>query len=205
MSRLMASVYNLLMAHAEQRCLRSWRNELFSTISGDVLEVGGGTGLSLSCYPDTVQSLTMAEPDPAMRRKLLKAVQHASFKTEVIATTAEATQLSSRRFDAVVFSLVLCSVQDPLQALNEAHRILKPSGRLYFLEHVAAPAGSTSLRWQKRIEPFWRRLAGNCHLTRQTEQAIVDSGFSIESIQYQTLHPAPFFVRPSIRGIACKV
>ena len=204
MSRMIANLYNLIMYQTEQRCLRAWRTSLLADITGDVLEIGAGTGLSLSSYPITVTQLTLIEPDVHMRQHLHKAVSLLNIPTEVLSFSGEALDLPSECFDAVVLSLVLCSVTDPYQVLAEAHRLLKPSGRLYFLEHVAAVVDSPRLAWQQRLEPLWKRLAGNCHLTRRTEQQIIDSGFQVDSITRQDMFPAPSFVRPTIRGVACK-
>jgi ubiquinone/menaquinone biosynthesis C-methylase UbiE len=204
MSRLIASFYNLFMFHTEQRCLSRWRTSLLAEASGKMLEIGAGTGLTIPCYPRTVNHLTLTEPDPHMRKLLQKAAANQAIPTEIVASTGEALDLPSSHFDAILFSLVLCSVADPLQVLSEAHRLLKPSGRLYFLEHIAAPDNSSRLLWQQRLEPIWKPLAGNCHLTRRTEQNIIDSGFSILHIVHQDMLPAPFFVRPTIRGVAIK-
>jgi ubiquinone/menaquinone biosynthesis C-methylase UbiE len=102
----------------------------------------------------------------------------------------------------VVSSLVLCSVQDPQAALAQIRRVLKPGGRLVFLEHVAADGKPNRLKWQRRIEPVWKHLMGNCHLTRRTEAAIEAAGFRIERIQRESMRKALPVCRPSIRGIA---
>ncbi len=204
MSRLTAIFYNRMMCNIEQRCLRSWRTSLLADISGEALEIGAGTGLSIPCYPETVSHLTLSEPDRHMRKHLYKAAQQQAIPTTIIDARGETIQLTAETFDAVILCLVLCSVADPLRVLAEAHRLLKPAGRLYFMEHVAAPVDSSRLRWQQRIEPFWKRLAGNCHLTRRTEQLIANSGFCFDQLQRQEMRPAPAFVRPTIRGIARK-
>ena len=204
MSRITATFYNMLMSNIEQRCLRAWRTSLLADISGEILEIGAGTGLSLPCYPKTISHLTLSEPDRHMRRQLCKAVTKQSISSTILNAPGEALHLASGRFDAVVLCLVLCTVSEPLQVLAEAHRLLKPSGRLYFMEHVAAPTDSTRFLWQQRLEPFWKRIAGNCHLTRRTEQLISNSGFSFEQLLRQEMRPAPSFVRPTIRGTARK-
>lgn len=204
MSRLTAAFYNRLMFNIEQRCLRSWRTSLLTNIKGDVLEIGAGTGLTLPCYPETVSHLTLSEPDRHMRDQLRKAVSRQPLPATILESSGESLPLPSASFDAVILCLVLCSVSDPLEVLSEASRLLKPEGRLYFMEHVSAPNGSSRQRWQQRIEPLWKRVAGNCHLTRQTEALILEAGFSFEQLLRQEMRPAPFFVRPTIRGIARK-
>src|SRR3970282_1533727 len=99
---------------------------------------------------------------------------------------------ASASLDAVVCSLVLCSVPDQQAALKEIQRVLKPGGKLVFLEHVAADGKPKRLKWQRRIEPVWKHLMGNCHLTRRTEAAITAAGFTIEGIareRIRKVHP----------------
>ncbi len=108
-------------------------------------------------------------------------------------------------FDAVVCSLVLCSVPEQPAALAAIARVLKPGGHLVFLEHVAADGRPGRLKWQRRVEPVWKHLMGNCHLTRRTEAAIAAAGFEIERIQRESIRKALPIVRPSIRGIARKL
>ena len=107
-------------------------------------------------------------------------------------------------FDAVVSTLVLCSVHDMDQALEEIRRVLVPGGQLVFLEHIGAEDRPDRLKWQRRVEPLWRVLAGNCHLTRRTEQAIERAGFDVIQIQRESIRKAMPLTRPSIRGIAVK-
>jgi ubiquinone/menaquinone biosynthesis C-methylase UbiE len=200
MSWLMAAVYDRFMRVSEEACLGKWRAELLRDLSGEVLEVGAGTGSTLGLYPKAVTRLVMAEPDPHMRRKLL--VKRGTI--EVSDATVEKLPFDNASFDAVVCSLVLCSVRDQAAALAEIARVLKPGGRLVFLEHVAADGKPDRLKWQGRIEPVWKHLMGNCHLTRRTEAAIVAAGLDIESIQRESIRKALPIVRPSIRGVARK-
>ena len=97
-----------------------------------------------------------------------------------------------------------CSVADLGACLAEIRRVLKPGGSLVFLEHVAAAPGSSRRRWQNLLTPLWKTVMGNCHLNRETEQAIVGAGFDIVQIDRASMRKAPPFVRPTIRGIATK-
>jgi ubiquinone/menaquinone biosynthesis C-methylase UbiE len=200
MSWLMAAVYDRFMRVSEEACLGRWRAELLRDLSGEVLEVGAGTGSTLGLYPKAVTRLVMAEPDPHMRHKLLEK----RGTIEVSDAAAEKLPFENESFDAVVCSLVLCSVRDQKAALAEIARVLKPGGKLVFLEHVAANGKPDRLKWQGRIEPVWKHLMGNCHLTRRTEAAIAAAGLDIESIQRESIRKALPIVRPSIRGVARK-
>ena len=101
-------------------------------------------------------------------------------------------------------SLVCCSVTNLERALREIRRVLKPGGGLVFMEHVADEHGTRRRRWQNRITPLWRKLAGNCHLNRETEAAILAAGFTIRDIRRENMRKAISLVEPTIRGIAIK-
>jgi ubiquinone/menaquinone biosynthesis C-methylase UbiE len=204
MSWLMAAVYDRFMRVSEEACLGRWRAELLRELSGAVLEVGAGTGVTLAHYPKTLTRLVLCEPDPHMRRKLGEKLAAAGMKAELSDAAAERLPFPDASFDAVVGSLVLCSVRDQGAALAEIARVLKPGGRLVFLEHVAADARPARLKWQQRVEPVWKHLMGNCHLTRRTEAAIVAAGLRIERIERESIRKALPIVRPSIRGTARK-
>jgi ubiquinone/menaquinone biosynthesis C-methylase UbiE len=206
MSWLMAAVYDRFMRGSEEACLAQWRAELLRDLSGAVLEVGAGTGVTLPHYPKSVARLVLSEPDAHMRRKLEKKVDAAALRNvEISRAPLDAMPFRPGEFDAVVCSLVLCSVPEQAAALAAIARVLKPGGRLAFLEHVAADGRPGRLKWQRRIEPVWKHLMGNCHLTRRTEAAIAAAGFQIERIQRESIRKALPIVRPSIRGIARKL
>jgi ubiquinone/menaquinone biosynthesis C-methylase UbiE len=205
MSWLMAAVYDRSMRMSNEACLDIWRAELLRDLSGDVLEVGAGTGATLPCYPKTMKRLVLCEPDPHMRSKLQAKCDAAGAKhVEISGASLEALPAAPASLDAVVCSLVLCSVPDQQAALKEIQRVLKPGGKLVFLEHVAADGKPNRLKWQRRIEPVWKHLTGNCHLTRRTEAAITAAGFKIERIERESIRKALPIVRPSIRGVARK-
>jgi len=201
MSRLLAAIYDRLMKATEDACLSQWRAELLEPLSGAVLEVGGGTGANLAYYPPAVSRLVLAEPDPAMRRRLTR---RAGARAVVIDAGAEKLPFPDGSFDAVVCTLVLCSVRDPAAALAEIRRVLRPGGRFVFVEHVAADGNAGRLRWQRRIEPIWKRLMGNCHVTRRTEEAIRTAGFDLKDVKRESLRKAIPIARPSVRGVAMR-
>ena len=205
MSFLTAYFYDRVMAKTEEACLREWRQALFKQVSGEVLEIGAGTGANIKLYSDRVTRLVLTEPDKHMR-KLLKeqAGNHRLENVSVTGGTAEQIAADDESFDFVVSSLVCCSVTDLNTCLSEIRRVLKPGGSLVFLEHVAAANGSSRRRWQNIINPVWTTFMGNCHLNRETEQAIVAEGFEIIQIERESMRKALPIVRPTIRGIAKK-
>jgi ubiquinone/menaquinone biosynthesis C-methylase UbiE len=196
-----AWVYDWSLAGAETACLSDWRRTLLSGAQGDVLEIGAGTGVNLAHYPPAVRRLVLAEPDAGMRARLKRKLG-AHPDVTVIDATAESLPLPDRAFDVVVSTLVLCSVDSPGRSLAEVWRVLKPGGRLLFLEHVAAEGRPGRLRWQRLLEPAWRCMAGNCHLTRNTAGAIAEMGFHLEDVQRESIRKVAGVVRPSIRGVA---
>ena len=211
MSRFMAAIYDRFMRDSERACLEGWRAELLSDIAGDVLEIGAGTGASLRHYTSGVTRLVLTEPDPHMRTKLEARLRadgdHRGVRVERVElshATASALPFADASFDVVVSMLVLCSVKDVEVTLREVARVLRPAGRFVFLEHIAAHDGTPRLAWQRRIEPFWKHLAGNCHLTRHTDASINAAGFTLERDTRESMRKAMPFLRPTIRGVARK-
>lgn len=205
MGWLLATIYDPYMCSCERAGLGAWRSALLTPTHGEVLEIGAGTGTNLEHYPRTLDTLVLAEPDAHMRRKLEARVSRShSHQPIVRAWEAHRLDAPDRSFDFVVSTLVLCTVPDPFEALTELHRVLRPGGSLLFLEHVAAPRDASRFRWQRRLEPIWKRAAGNCHLTRDTEAEIERSGFRIEEIERGSMRKALPILRPTIRGRAVK-
>lgn len=203
-SLLLASVYDRLLLPSEQACLADWRAELIATLHGVVVEVGAGTGANLPHYTSGVARLTVTEPDAHMRRRLRAkvAATRPSCPVDVSGEPADRLPMRTASVDAVVSTLVLCSVAEPARALNEYRRVLKPGGKLIFIEHVAAHDNPGRLRWQRRVEPLWKRVFGNCHLTRDTATLIERAGFHFDRCERQSMRKAAPLVRPTIRGIA---
>lgn len=204
MSWLTAALYDRMMRGVEEAGLQRWRSELLLSLEGDVLEIGAGTGVNLPHYPATVRRLVHAEPDPHMRRHLGRRLGTARCPVEVLPAPLEELTLPPGCFDAVVATLVFCSVPDQAAALRRVWELLRPGGRLVFLEHVAAEEDARAAKWQRRLDPLWCRVAGGCHLTRRTEEAIRAAGFVIERIDRAPMRRAPRLVRATIRGVARK-
>lgn len=204
MSFISAFVYDRILAPAEEACLKEWRRNLLNDICGDVLEIGAGTGSNIDFYPDNLHSLVLSEPDKHMRRQMKNKIATSKHDISVTTGTAENIEAENESYDFVVTSLVCCSVRSLEVALLEIKRVLRPRGHLVFLEHVAAAEGTKRRRWQNLTNPFWRKLAGNCHLNRETESAILGAGFEILEIKRESMRKAMPLVRPTIRGIAIK-
>ena len=199
---LMATFYDWGMATTERACLARWRRDLLSDLHGRVLEVGAGTGASLDCYPPGLDELVLAEPDPSMHTKLERRARQRP-NTRIVQASIETLGPDVGLFDAVFLSLVLCSVRRPADALAKLAGLLKPGGQLVFLEHVVA-RDHARRRWQRRAEPVWKRVMGNCHLTRDTEEEIRAAGFEFEMLERESMRRAIPLVRPTVRGRARK-
>lgn len=184
--RLFAAVYDRMTRPMEQEFLASQRVRLLSEVSGDVLDVGAGTGANLP-YLAGAARVVATEPDPAMRRRLAAKVAAQALPVEVDQAPAEALPYRDASFDAVVFTLVLCTVADPDRALAEARRVLRPTGRLVVLEHVRGDGRLA--RWQDRLTPLWSRLGAGCHPNRDTRTAVERAGFRF--VQVEEFQPIP--------------
>jgi ubiquinone/menaquinone biosynthesis C-methylase UbiE len=196
---IFAALYDALGASMERRWMGDRRRRLLTGARGVVLEIGGGTGANLAHYRD-VDRVTIAEPDPFMRKRLGQKLADARVPVEVSSAGAEALPFPDGSFDTVVSTLVLCTVPDQEAALDELRRVLRPCGRLLYIEHVRA-AGSMA-RWQDRLEPLWRRLLGGCHPNRDTVAAIKGAGFEIETFECFS-PPDPLSVlTPHVQGSA---
>ncbi len=202
-SFFMARLYDRVMQRSEALCLGDWRRQLLQQATGQTLEIGAGTGVNLPYYPQDI-ALILSEPDRQMRKELEKKLANSS-PTDLRLTdwNATAAQLPDASLDTLVSTLVYCSVDDLQLALKEAYRLLRPGGRLLFIEHVIADQPST-IRWQRRLEPLWRSCCGNCHLTRNPTAAMQQTGFLLEDCQEDALLGAPAVARRTLRGCARK-
>jgi ubiquinone/menaquinone biosynthesis C-methylase UbiE len=199
--RFFATIYDKLMEGPEKAALRGHRESLLGAVSGRVLEIGGGTGANLPFYGPAVEELVITEPEEPMARRLEAKLTEYSLPARVVRAPAEKLPFESATFDFAVSTLVLCTVEDQTRALAELHRLLKPGGRLIFLEHVLSEEPRLA-RWQNRLEPLQVRVGHGCHPNRDTLQGIRDAGFALGEVEHATLPKAPPLVRPLILGTA---
>ena len=169
------------------------RAKIVPLAQGKVLELGVGMGLNLALYDATkVASVAGVDPAAELRAQAMAAPRDPLLNVTIADGTAEALPFEDDAFDTVVCTFTLCSVHTPSAALAQARRVLKPGGRLLYCEHGLAPDPDVA-KWQRRIEPLWKRLAGGCHLTRPVTRAIADAGFQIESSETMYLPGTPRF------------
>jgi ubiquinone/menaquinone biosynthesis C-methylase UbiE len=202
MSFLTALVYDSVLAHVEERCLRRIRGEMLGSLGGSVLELGAGTGRNLAHYSKDVTSLVLLEPDPHMRKRLVSRLDDAKHSppTQVSSAPAEALPFDRSSFDHVVSTLVFCSVRDLERSLEEAVRVLAPGGDLVLVEHVAGSPGSSCLRWQRRLDPLWSRLTDGCHLDRDPRPFLARLGMQQIEATLEDLQGAPGFQKVLLRA-----
>jgi ubiquinone/menaquinone biosynthesis C-methylase UbiE len=196
-----AAGYDRLMAGAEKAVLRGRREALVGRATGHVLEVGGGTGANLPFYGAGGEELVITEPEEPMARRLERKLAGYSLPARVVRAPAEDLPLDDASFDFVVSTLVLCTVDDPARALGEIYRVLKPGGRLMFLEHVRSD-GPRLARWQDRLHGVQVRVGHGCHCNRRTLENIERAGFSIAELEHDRMRKMPPIVRPLIAGLA---
>jgi ubiquinone/menaquinone biosynthesis C-methylase UbiE len=197
-------VFAWLMAQGSpgyERAVSDRKQALFANIHGDVLEIGPGTGPNLLYYPSDIHWIGI-EPNPYMHSYLKKEAERLGLNINIRSGTAERIDTEDNSMDAVVSTLVLCSVPDLPATLQEILRVLKPGGRFLFIEHVAAPRGTWLRKVQSGIKPLWKVLGDGCNPDRETWVALENAGF--ESVNYQPFEAPVPLVSPHIVGVATK-
>lgn len=186
------------------RFMDDLRPETVVDASGDVLEVGFGTGLNLKHYGEDVHALWAVDPmKTAGVPKVEERIERAAFPVERVALRADGQlPFDSGRFDCVVTTWTLCSIPDAHAAIAEMHRLLKPGGRYLFIEHGRSRHEST-LRWQDRVNPVWRRLTDGCNINRPIDRMVVQGGFELASLD-EFVGKGPRLISSLYRGVALK-
>lgn len=196
-----AALYDWCLRGTEEAGLHEMRVELLADARGRVLELGAGTGVNLALYPDAVDELVLTEPDPHMAKRLRAKQAESARAARIVEAPAERLPFEDASFDTAVATLVFCTIPDPAAALAELARVLKPGGRLLFLEHVRSQEPRLA-HWQDRLEKPWRFLGDGCHCNRDTVATIAACGFELGEVERDSLPKAPPIVRPLVRGSA---
>lgn len=177
------------------------RKKLMPEASGRVLEIGIGTGRNFPHYK-SAQITCLCGVDPGLHPKAGRRAKAAGVEVELIPLSAERIPADDHSFDCVVSTFTLCTIPDAGMALKEVRRVLAPGGRLLFLEHGAAPDQNVR-RWQQRLTPAWKSLAGGCHLNREVPKLIEAAGFKIDRLE-QGYEPGPRFLTYLSSGVASR-
>lgn len=199
--RVYAAFYDRMITGSEKAGLADQRKALLAGARGRVLEIGAGTGANLPHYGDTVEMLTVTEPDEAMARRLEQRARELGRQVDVVRAPAEQLPFDDGSFDVAVSTLVLCTVPDQLDALAELRRVLVPGGRVLFIEHVRADERRLA-GWQDRLNGVNRVMGRGCNCNRMTLDAIGAAGFMLGELERSELKKAPPFVRPLVIGSA---
>jgi ubiquinone/menaquinone biosynthesis C-methylase UbiE len=165
-----------------RRDLADYRSRVVPAANGRVLEIGIGSGLNLPFYSRNVQRLIGLDPSPKLLSMVRGNQRPDTPSLELIEGSAEAIPLENESIDTVVTTWTLCSIPDAGSALREMHRVLKPTGRLLFIEHGLAPESNVRW-WQDHLTPAWKRIGGGCHLNRAIQNLIEDAGFQFDRIE----------------------
>ncbi|WFL77173.1 class I SAM-dependent methyltransferase [Altererythrobacter arenosus] len=180
------------------------RSQVVPLATGDVFELGCGGGLNQEFYDtEAISSFSGIDPHGGLLEGARERARAKGWEVDIREGKGEAIPFSDSSFDTVVCTFTLCSVDEPAQVLGEMRRILKPGGRLLFLEHGRAPDPDV-LKWQERIEPVWKRIGGGCHLTRPIGSAMRGAGFEVEPLGQGYLPKSPKFAAWNEWGIARK-
>ncbi len=178
------------------------RAALIPAARGRVLEIGIGSALNLDYYDAaSVSSLTGVDPSQQLLAYAEKRINRVAFPVDLIPASAESLPLPDDSADTIVVTFSLCTIPDIAAALEEMHRVLKPSGRLLFCEHGLAPDAPVQ-RWQRRLDPLWGRIAGGCHLSRNIPQLLNDANFRFTELHSAYLPRSPRFAGYIYRGSA---
>lgn len=179
------------------------RESLLQLASGEVLEIGFGTGLNLRHYPTTITRLSIVDPATLLPAKVARRMAAAPYPIQTTHVTAENLPFPDQQFETVVSTWTLCTIPDPVLALHEVGRVLKPGGRFLFLEHGRSDDRTIAV-WQDRLNPIQNVMGCGCHLNRQIDRLITQSGLSIARLDRFNMQGVPRLVGEMYRGTATR-
>ena len=180
---LFPRILDLIM---RQKQMVPFRRQIGNAAKDQVLDIGIGSGVNLAFYGAGVKRVYGVDPSPQLLQFASERARYAQAPVELICGSGEALPLESKSIDTVACTFTLCTIGDPSAALAEMHRVLRPGGRLLFAEHGRAPEAAVA-RWQDRITPVWKRIAGGCHLNRKPDDLIRAAGFHIDGLETRYL------------------
>jgi len=195
---ILPPILDLIM---RQKHLTKYRRAVAAAARGRVLEIGVGSGLNFPLYGKQVELVYGIDPSPRLLAIARRRATASGVPVELLLGSATAIPLSDNAVDTVVMTWTLCSIPDPLAALREMRRVLKPDGNLCFVEHGLSPEPNIE-HWQHRITPAWRRVAGGCHLDRKIDELIRMAGFNLTNLQVEYA-PGPRTMSYMYQGCAC--
>ena len=179
------------------------RNELLASTHGEVLELGIGTGLNLPHYPETVTELHAVDPARLLPKTVAARSARLSFPVHIQRGTAETLPYADRRFDYVVSTWTLCTIPDPVLALREVGRVLKPGGSFLFLEHGRSNDRKIAI-WQDRLNPIQNVIGCGCNLNRHIDQLIMQAGLTVTCLNRFAMETVPKLGGEMYRGLAIR-
>ena len=182
--------------------LKQYRQQLLKNVSGEILEIGFGTGLNLPYYPDTVTKITTIDPNPGMQKLAQSRIEASEIAVDCRVLNGESLPMAEASFDSVVCTWTLCSIPLADRAIAEIHRLLKPGGKFFFIEHGLSRDSKIQF-WQNCLTPVQKIIADGCHLNRNIED-IVESKFDNVSIEQFYAPKLPKVIGYMYRGIASK-
>jgi ubiquinone/menaquinone biosynthesis C-methylase UbiE len=197
-------IFPWLLDHAVTgKEIEAIRDRVAGRATGHVIEIGSGTGANLLSYSESITSLTTVDPNPGMNKRARRRLKYLEFPVDTRELGCEELPMKDASFDCGVTTLTLCSLVDVEKCLGEIYRVLKPGGRLLFLEHGLSDVAAVG-RWQGRITPLQRHVCDGCHLNRPIDALIGEAGFAVEEMTNYYLEKVPRVFGYMYEGVAVK-
>ena len=181
--------------------MERYRRQLLAHVQGSVLEIGFGTGLNLSCYPEHIRKITGVDPNPGMGSLARRRIASSPIAVDWQVADAQELPFPSQSFDSVVSTWTLCSIPNVAKALREIRRVLRAGGKLFFLEHGLSEDPQVQ-RWQNRLNPLQKVIADGCNLNRDMARLIREAGFRFEQLERFYMADQPKLIGYTYQGIA---